>query len=75
MLTCSKCNRQFAYQSILNRHLNKKNGCNIITNTIANEENNKNKGIKIFTKINYLHLWTFKTPIILKYESLVYLLY
>ena len=54
MLTCSKCNKQFAYQSILNRHLNKKNGCGVITNTIAKEENKQNKGIKIFTKINYL---------------------
>lgn len=54
MLICNKCNKEFPYQSILNRHLNKKNGCGIITNTIANEENNKSKGIKLFTKINYL---------------------
>ena len=54
MFICDKCKKEFNYKSLLTRHLNNKNGCGVITNIIANEENKQNKGIKIYTKINNL---------------------
>ena len=49
MFTCENCNKQFKYNYLLKRHINKKIKCNLIQNDIIIEENNEiiNIDIKI----------------------------